>query len=111
MTKTNTATKWVLKSKVTGKIYPTFAYATRSAARKAANGRRFKGEYMPVKFVTKQTAHVPTKTTFAAMQEAAPIVYTETKTVTKRTVNRNPILRSQTGSTSFNSFPIHQRWM
>ena len=40
---------WKLKNKETGNYFPTFTYKTRSAARKAAKGRRFKGQYTPVK--------------------------------------------------------------
>lgn len=40
---------WVLKNKETGKVYSNWSYPSRTAARKAAKGRRFKGAYTPFK--------------------------------------------------------------
>jgi hypothetical protein len=65
MTNTKSVTKnvnaWALKSRVTGRVYPSFSYPTRSAARKASKGRRFKGEYFPVKMDTTVDIIVMTK--------------------------------------------------
>ena len=49
MTKTNTHKNWALKNIASGKVYYNFSAATRSAARKLANTKRFKGLYTPVK--------------------------------------------------------------
>ncbi len=51
--------KWALKDKTTGLIYPTFTYTSRSSARKASKGRRFKGNYTPVKVPTTFQAAKP----------------------------------------------------
>jgi hypothetical protein len=81
MTKTNTHKNWALKNIASGKVYYNFSAATRSAARKLANTKRFKGLYTPVKLnnvkplkpikptPTKKATHIaatyPTKTTEA----------------------------------------------
>jgi hypothetical protein len=101
MTKATTALKWVLKNKETGKVFPTFSYPSRSAARKAAKGQRFKGQYMPVKLTV---THTP-KT---VIKKEVPIIETQVKTTTAKVLNHTPILRKSQG---INSFPMHQRWM
>ncbi len=101
MNKTTTAKKWALKHKVTGQVYPTYTYPTRSAARQAAQGRRFKGEFTPVKFMTTATKTVK--------KEVKPVEIktTATKPQPKKSPNRTPKLRSSKDSSTF---PIHQRW-
>ena len=68
MTKTNTARNWALKNIASGKIYYNFSSATRSAARRLANTKRFKGLYTPV-----SVNKTPNKTTIKAMKEASTI--------------------------------------
>ncbi len=43
---------WVLKNKETGKVYSNWSYPSRTAARKAAQGQRFKGLYTVAKVTT-----------------------------------------------------------
>lgn len=47
MSKTKSNKVWALRNKETGTLYPEFTYKSREAARKAAKGRRFKGQYTP----------------------------------------------------------------
>lgn len=99
---------WVLKNKETGKFYPNFTYPTRSAARKAAKGQRFKGQYTPAQIKVMKHNMPKTKDIVAhnvMKKEVTPI---ETQTQTTKVLNRTQILRKSSG---FNSFPIHQRWM